>query len=179
MKFPKELASEAAIALSPQQVFESLANSVILGVILMLITLWATNRVAKLSPADSKQAKKLGGSHAILMSASNVLYLCFGMTGVMLLVNNNLARAFAIGAAIALIRFRIVIDSTCLGMALFYAVLNGVACGVDQPLVGWGMTVFFGISQFAVLGYGGSVIDKPAPREEELPTAAAAEPAKS
>ena len=70
----------------------------------------------------------------MVLGSANVLFLCFGMTGIMILVNNNLARAFAIGAAIAVIRFRIKFDGKGLGSSLFFGVLVGMACGVGQVL---------------------------------------------
>jgi hypothetical protein len=166
MKLPHGLAEESMKALTPDQVFESLSNSIILGVVLMLVTLWANHRLVRNAGPDSRETKNMT-PHSMLMSSSNVLFFTFGMTGVMLLVNNNLARAFAIGAAIALIRFKIKIDATSQGMALFYAVLAGMACGVDQPLVGWGMTVFFAIGQVSIMTYGSPRIrvaaEEPAP----------------
>ena len=43
----------------------------------------------------------------LILGTVNILYLCTGMTSVMILVNNNLARALCYWATVALIRFRI------------------------------------------------------------------------
>jgi hypothetical protein len=87
----------------------------------------------------------------MLYDSSNVLYLCVGMTSVMLLVNNNLARAFAIGAAIALVRFRIKVDSKNFGMCLFFGVVVGMACGVDQVPLAYALVGVFGMMQGLIL----------------------------
>jgi hypothetical protein len=121
------------------------------GALLMLITacgtIWASSRIGG-EESDGSPAE-------IVLNSANVLFLSFGMAGVMLLVNNNLARAFAIGAAIALVRFRIKVSSKTLSMALFYGVLAGMACGVDRVHLAWGMVVTFGLLQLFVLFIAG------------------------
>ncbi len=87
----------------------------------------------------------------LILGSANVLFLCFGMTGIMILVNNNLARAFAIGAAVAMVRFRIKFDAQGLGSTLFFGVLVGMACGVGQPLTAFVITVAYGILQMIVI----------------------------
>ena len=127
---------------------EALANSAILGIVLMAITVWANNRInvdkstlptERLSPAD------------LIINSANVLFICFGMTGMLLLVNNNIARAFAIAAAIALVRFKIKVDSKIMSMSLFYAVLTGMACGVGYSFIGYILVLFFGVLQLVVM----------------------------
>lgn len=85
----------------------------------------------------------------LLLGSANVLFLCFGMTGIMILVNNNLARAFAIGAAIAVVRFRIKFNSQ--GSMLFFGVLVGMACGVGQIATAVGVTFAYAILQAVVI----------------------------
>lgn len=127
---------------------EALANSAALGMVLLCLTVWASNstpndkigpNTSRLSPSD------------IIINSSNVLFICFGMTGMLLLVNNNIARAFAIAAAIALVRFKIKVDSKIMSMSLFYAVLTGMACGVGYAFIGYILVIFFGILQFIVI----------------------------
>ncbi|MCM2277322.1 MAG: hypothetical protein NDJ89_04545 [Oligoflexia bacterium] len=91
------------------------------------------------------------GSSPLLASAS-VLFVCVGMASVMILVNDNLARAFAVGAAIALIRFRVKMVGKFLGIALLYAVITGMACGLSRVDIAWAVALLFGILLFAVLG---------------------------
>jgi hypothetical protein len=140
----------AASDITLLRAMQLLTHSVVLGLFLMLLTAWGTGQVARRF-AGSASEEKISSAEIILGSA-NVLFLCFGMSGVMLLVSNNLARAFAIGAAIALVRFRIKVNAKTLSMALFYGVLVGMACGVDQVHIAWGITVAFGVLESAVIG---------------------------
>ena len=135
------------------RMMQLLLHSIGAGTALMLITVWGSSRVAARFQDPEEHAP--GGPAEIVLSSANVLFLCFGMTGVMLLVNNNLARAFAIGAAIALVRFRIKVTSKTLSMALFYGVLTGMACGVDRVELAWGIAGVFGILQVLVLAMAG------------------------
>jgi hypothetical protein len=121
---------------------EYLSLSIFLGALLTLVTIWANQKVSPLlkdlepsstvSKKEATTANNLSALTHTILNASNVLFLCFGMAGIMILVNNNLARAFAIGAAIALVRFKIKLDSYGLGVTLFFGVVVGMACGVGQ-----------------------------------------------
>ncbi len=130
--------------ISVPQELEYLGHSALIGAVLMLILVWTSQN-------SKKENGKAMSSAEILLNASNVLFLSFGMTGVMLLVNNNLARAFAIGAAIALVRFRVKFDSKSVGMSLFYALLTGMACGVGEVATAYAILTFFGVMQFCVV----------------------------
>jgi hypothetical protein len=55
----------------------------------------------------------------------------------MILVNNNMVRAFAIGAAIALVRFRIKLDGKSANASLLFAILAGIACGLSELSLAW------------------------------------------
>ncbi len=118
--------------------FEYLGLSILLGALLTVVTIWANQKVAPLlhsMEADKSPPKAVSTMTLLtsaILNASNVLFLCFGMAGIMILVNNNLARAFAIGAAIALVRFKIKLDAYGLGVTLFFGVVVGMACGVGQ-----------------------------------------------
>ena len=136
-------AQESPLALTQFEIINAFGNSFVLGLVLMLITVWASYRIAQSKAAPSEKEKKMTPQDVIFTSM-NVLFLCFGMTAVMLLVNNNLARAFAIGAAIALIRFRVKVDNKAMSMALLYGVLAGMACGVSQFVIAYSVTVAFG-----------------------------------
>ncbi len=144
-------------------IFEYLLTSIVLGICLMIVAVWTSRKISEkftdlnrvfrakgLNNLDSPEENVLPYPELILASA-NVLFLCFGMTGIMILVNNNLARAFAIGAAIAVVRFRIKFDSQGLGSTLFFGVLVGMACGVGQPLTALILTVAYGILQLIVI----------------------------
>lgn len=128
------------------EILTLVAHSVGLGIALMFITIITSTR----NGAKSKTQEPLTVND-VLFNSSNVLYLCVGMTSVMLLVNNNLARAFAIGAAIALVRFRIKMDSKNFAMCLFYGVIIGMAVGVEQVVLAYALTVVFGVLQASIL----------------------------
>ena len=147
-----KLHSQDVESLGLERILQLEAHSVGVGLLLMVITLWVNYQLS-LGPARTVEtgAIRPQSPAEIVYSSSNVLFLCFGMTGIMILVNNNLARAFAIGAAIALVRFRIKVDSQVQGISLFYGVLCGMACGVDQPSIAWGSGVVFGGLQILVL----------------------------
>jgi hypothetical protein len=59
------------------------------------------------------------------------------MTSVMVLVNNNLARAFAIGAAIALIRIRIKLAKNMSNSNVLFSIVCGIACGLNEMGLAW------------------------------------------
>lgn len=124
---------------------QSLGHASFLGVLLMILTAWVSKNCADIGTESKSSPSER------IFSAANVLYLCFGMAGMMLLVNNNIARAFAIAAAIALVRFRIKVNSKILSMSLFYGVLTGMACGVGYVFIGYILVAFFGILQLVVL----------------------------
>ena len=150
----------AAESQSVEALFESMGHSALLGLCLMLLTAWVSSssvmkKLTAVSSLDESAVNKAPvappSAADLIFSSANVLYLCFGMTGMMLIVNNNIARAFAIAAAIALVRFRIKVDSKILSMSLFYGVLTGMACGVGHVFVAYMLVLFFGVLQFVVL----------------------------
>jgi hypothetical protein len=134
---------EASLIRAVQLMLHSIGAGMVLMLVTAAGTAWAARRLGN--------AEDEGSSAEIILNSANVLYLSFGMCGVMLLVNNNLARAFAIGAAIALVRFRIKVGSKTLSMALFYGVLTGMACGVDRVHLAWGITFTFALLEGSVL----------------------------
>ena len=173
---------ESSQAIPVGMVLEYLATSVVLGIILMLVSIYTGYKAIKeFLPSDSfeklesattptssssttqainaygtsteipKAAPKTLSMAELILGCSNVLFLCFGMTGIMILVNNNLARAFAIGAAIAVVRFRVKFDSHGFAKSLFFGVLVGMACGVGQLETAWLLTFAFVLLQAIVL----------------------------
>ena len=125
-----------------------MAFSLALGVLLMAVSIISGRVTAKTCPPAPGENPV--HPRELILNAANVMYLCLGVTAVMILVNNDLARAFAIGAAIALVRFRIKMSEGS-GGALFFAVIIGMACGVDQSLLGWAMGLIYTILQGLVL----------------------------
>lgn len=126
-----------------------LGHSLVIGTLLMVLATWiqlssvgGKKKDAPLSPSDRFQSA--------VLQAANVLFVCFGVTGVMILVNNDLARAFAIAAAIAMIRFRVKMNEGA-AAALFFAVVIGMACGVGQLPIAWGVGLVFIVIQSGLL----------------------------
>jgi hypothetical protein len=136
-------------------VVEYLVASIALGIILMIIAVWSGWVISDKAKLKKKDKEKDGAEISLvkarfedlIMGSANVLFLCFGMTGIMILVANNLARAFAIGAAIAIVRFRIKFDSNGLGSTFLFGILVGMACGVGQILTAVGITFAYGMLQ--------------------------------
>lgn len=155
---PSLVAQMEAAASGPAMDFSlalvSMGHAALLGAALMLMTVWSTYQTVApaASGAADSESEGVETPAELILASANVLFLCFGMTAVMLLVNNNLARAFAIGAAIALVRFRIKVNSKALSMGLFYGVLTGMACGVGQVYIGYTIVAFFALLQLVVLG---------------------------
>lgn len=143
----------ATIALSDRRMVILLPYSVGLGIVLVIATFYEVKYLSEYSalarsPEDNDDdadeagspeslapkppAKKTTNNLDICLGAANLLFLCVGLTGVMLLVNNNLARAFAIAAALALTRFRIKLDQKSVNASLLFAILVGMACGLGE-----------------------------------------------
>ncbi len=152
---PTSLAAMEAAAGLPitfQEAIVDMGHSALLGAVLMLITVWASYQAV--APAASTAVipgEEPESPAELVLSSANVMFICFGMTAVMQLVNNNLARAFTIGAAIALIRFKIKMNSKAINMGLFYGAVVGMACGVDAAVLGYVAVGFFGLLQVFTL----------------------------
>ncbi|MEQ1723911.1 MAG: hypothetical protein ABL930_12105 [Pseudobdellovibrio sp.] len=155
-------------AVSINNVLEYAGASIVLGLILMILAAWTARKISEnftelngalrakgvnktLNPTEPDAPPHVVSFPELILNSSNVLFLCFGMTGMMILVNNNLARAFAIGAAISVVRFRIKLDSQGLGATLFFGVLVGMACGVGQLETAAFITIAYGILQLVVV----------------------------
>lgn len=134
-------------------------NSTSVGIIMSLVTMWAMQKLpsgplkAKNALANSEDATNLIIYQQLeaRLNAATVLFLCVGMTGVMMLVSNSLARAFAVGAAIAMVRFRVRLDKPGLSTAIFFSVLIGMACGTDHITMAWALTMIFSVLQVCVI----------------------------
>jgi hypothetical protein len=145
--------SEAMDALPLIKTLTLMGHAVFMGMVLMMISIWATSKLNQSNPkADKSGVTGLNISETVL-GASNYLFLTMGMTVVMILVNNNLARAFAIGAAISLVRLRIKVDGKGQGTTLLMAVLMGMACGVDQVPMAWGLLLIYSTLQVFIVSY--------------------------
>ncbi|MBF0365490.1 MAG: hypothetical protein HQK50_07955 [Oligoflexia bacterium] len=139
------------LAISEQEIIIILLHSFVAGILLVLITIIMEK---SLSGNDPTQEEEEGGGKGnananananvqLLMGASNILFLCVGITGIMILVNNNLARAFAIGAALTITRFRVKIGKKNLASNLLFGIIVGVANGLGEIKLGWMMTAAY------------------------------------
>lgn len=156
--------------MSYQHMLMLLLNAVGIGFVLVLTTFvemkYLSGYEAQFTPdtdddddddgsgsSPTKVKAKAGSKDETLqqfLGASNLLFLCVGLTGLMLLVNDNLARAFAIAAAIALVRFRVKLDQKSINASLLFAILAGMACGLNSIELAWTATGIY-IALFALL----------------------------
>jgi hypothetical protein len=122
------------------------ANSVVIGLLLV----WVTYLVVCRTETEEGEVLSVNDKQKLFLGASNLLFMCVGLTGVMLLVNNNLARAFAIGAALSLSRFRVKISKKSTGTHLMFGIIAGIACGLDQVALAWGCSLIYAALQLAL-----------------------------
>ena len=114
-----------------------MAHSITLGFILVAVTFVYSKALENLSEENSeKLGPKKSGLQAFIGSC-NLLFLSVGLTGIMILINDNLVRAFSIVAALALIRFRIKVDHKKVTTPILFAMLSGMACGAQEISLAW------------------------------------------
>jgi hypothetical protein len=124
-------------------VLELYGHSVVLGFLLAIIG-YANLVVFNGSPEKIEQKIEY------LSSSATILFLCVAMSGIIILVDNNLARAFAIGAALSLVRFRAKIGKSTSNTQLLFGVLIGIACGLHEFPVAWTSMLIYTIVQSSV-----------------------------
>lgn len=131
-----------------------LLNSIILGCILTALTYYSNAPIItlknKLKGAE-KLKKKIKKQMEVFIASTNILFLCVGLTGVMLLVNNNLARALAIGATLGLVRFKVALGTKMIGSNMLFGIIAGIACGLNEILVGWVVTGIYVVIQSVIV----------------------------
>ena len=136
------------IDLSVWQFCGLLLNSIVLGIVLTTLT-YLLN--APTRSKENKKKKDIKKQITVFLSATNILFLCVGLTGVMVLVNNNLARALAIGATLKLIRFRVNVGTKMIGSNMLFGIIAGIACGLNELFVAWAVTVVYAFIQLSTL----------------------------
>lgn len=156
--------------MSYQHMLTLLLNAVCIGLVLVLTTFLEMKYLSGyesqfVTDSEDEEDEDEGGGSPVRMKpkkgskdetlqqflgASNLLFLCVGLTGLMLLVNDNLARAFAIAAAIALVRFRVKLDQKSINASLLFAILAGMACGLNAIQLAWTATGIY-IALFVLL----------------------------
>ena len=125
-----------------QQIFLRVGHAFSLGVLLMLATYLISIQHRRSRPSKPGQTT-VQLTTLSLLGLSNLLFLCLGLTGIMLLINNNIVRAFSIVAAIALVRFRIKVDQNNLNASYLFAVLAGMASGLGEVHIAWILTAVY------------------------------------
>lgn len=125
-------------------VVQLFVHSLLMGVILSVVG-YINLTVAQGTPRSIDQKIEF------IRGASSILFLCVGMTGIIILVDNNLARAFAIGAALSLVRFRAKIGKSNTTTQLLFGVLVGIACGLHNLEVAWISMLTYCLIQFVLL----------------------------
>ncbi len=113
-------------------VIEAMGHSILLGMVLVLATFWVGRSLDKRAMGSITSEDHLKE----IIGSMNLMFLTVGLCGIMILINNSIFRAFAIVAAIALVRFRVKLDNKALGSAMIFAILSGMACGVHE--IGFG-----------------------------------------
>jgi len=113
-----------------------LGNSFVVGLVLVIFTF--------IFYQASDKREKTNQHKKWLLNSFNILYLSIALTSVMILVNNNLARALSIGAAIALIRFRIKLGDKQKNSPILFGVVTGVACGLNEVVMAYTVTMIYG-----------------------------------
>jgi len=129
---------QAIEALPLEMIVRIMFHSVAMGILLAVVTFMAVRSIYGKqnvnTPAELFQ---------LLIGSSNLLFLCVGMTGITLLINNNIVRAFAIIAALALVRFRVKLDQKNINASILFSVLAGTACGLQEVPIAWVMIGFY------------------------------------
>lgn len=93
-----------------------------------------------------------GTYRGVSFSASNVMaiiMLAMITALVIMVIGNNLARAFGLVGAMSIIRFRTAVKDTQDIMFIFFALAVGLACGAGMYVIAATGTVTIGISIFA------------------------------
>lgn len=137
--FTKMLESADNIRLSYNavQLTFLLGNAIVIGILLCIVTY-----VANVPFIETSEGERIT-RFQLLLGTSHILFLCVGLTAVMILVNNNLARAFAIGAAIALVRFRIKLGKKSAVSNILFGIITGIACGLGEVAMAWMLVVVY------------------------------------
>ena len=148
MKIPFD-AGVPPIPFDLRDVLVLFGNSILLGLVLTWVTYLVVCQ-AEDDDEDEEGPLSQKDKYKLFLGASNILFMCVGLTGVMLLVGNNLARAFAIGAALALSRFRVKISKKSTGTHLMFGIIAGIACGLDQLAVAWICSMIYVALQLAL-----------------------------
>jgi tryptophan-rich sensory protein len=124
-------AGHLSVAYDFQELVILLSHTFFIGTFLCFVTYFSNRHLLRNPKGPSLEKINL------ILGTVNILYLCMGLSCVMILVNNNLARAFAIGAAIALVRFRIKLGKSSSNSNILFGIVCGIACGLNELSLAW------------------------------------------
>ena len=111
-----------------------LGNSIAVGAVLA-VTTYLVARVSRLpfgKKPDGVDESAIEYRLQQFVGSATLLLLCVGLTSLMLVINNSIVRAFALMAAVSLVRFRVRLDrkdasgASLMSAAMLFAVLIGV-----------------------------------------------------
>ncbi len=122
--------------LKATEILLAMSHSVGTGVVVAFATYFASKKLYNLYTSEEQAS---GPDVEMVFGAANLLFLSVGLTGLMLLISNNVVRAFGIIAAIAIVRFRIKLDQKSLNSSLAFAILGGLACGAAEFSLAWSL----------------------------------------
>jgi len=111
------------------EIVKLLGLSTLLGTVLVIFTFYTNVSIR----TSKDKTVTVNDRIRNVVSAANLLFICVGLTAAMLLLNNNIVRAFAVVAAITLVRFRVRLDNAKeFNAALLFAVLTGMSIGLKE-----------------------------------------------
>ncbi len=114
-----------------------LINAILAGLVISLAAFILDSVLTKISSEpDTDLVSRL-------VSASNLLIICVGVSGMILLIQQSLVRAVVLFAAIAVVRFRVRVSEKSLGAAFFFAVIAGMSSGLGEFNLTWIFTGIF------------------------------------
>jgi len=138
-----------------------LGNSIAVGAVLA-VTTYLVARVSRLpfgKKPDGVDESAIEYRLQQFVGSATLLLLCVGLTSLMLVINNSIVRAFALMAAVSLVRFRVRLDrkdasgASLMSAAMLFAVLIGVASGLNELTLSWVLTGLYALlmALFAVI----------------------------
>lgn len=129
-------------------VYPVILHSLGMGALLMISSMAAHMMLGK-RPAPGSEEETPA---QLIQHSAHVLFMCLAICCLILLVENNLARAFTLGAAIALIRFKTKLEEKTSSTALLFGIICGMSAGVGIPRVGWMLAALYGLIQLTLVG---------------------------
>lgn len=152
------------VAVNFDRAIHIMLNSLGVGLVLAAVTYLGTRSIY-----GRGQGSRELNQFQLLLGSANLLFLCVGLTGTTLLIGDNLVRAFAIVAALALIRFRVKLDQKSLSASVLFGVLAGMACGLQEVGLAWIMTGFYVVLLAALIVF--LIVFRITPNESVEPVA--------